>query len=199
MLLFLIGCGFGCMPPLAATALQNNVSIHTFGSAVATMQFSRNLLATMLVAVFGVLVLTGMDVAGGKAVDQYSVDGFRPRVPRGRRKLRDLAGCRRDAATKSRCTRRTFSCRQRAGFCAILLPLEATRRRRGKRRRSAPARRERHDCNPQVAVCRIGHGAWRSRRWHGPRPATLKANIRSVRSRWWSASRPAAAPMSPRA
>jgi hypothetical protein len=75
-LLFLIGCGFGTMPPLAATALQNNVSIHTFGSAVATMQFSRNLLATMLVAVFGVLVLTGMDSAGGKAASQYSVDGF---------------------------------------------------------------------------------------------------------------------------
>jgi EmrB/QacA subfamily drug resistance transporter len=76
ILLFFIGCGFGTMPPLAATALQNNVSIHTFGSAVATMQFSRNLLATMLVAVFGVLVLTGVDVAGGKAAGQYSVDGF---------------------------------------------------------------------------------------------------------------------------
>lgn len=76
LLLFLIGCGFGCMPPLAATALQNNVSIHTFGSAVATMQFVRNLLATMLVAIFGVLVLTGADVVGGKAVGQYSVDGF---------------------------------------------------------------------------------------------------------------------------
>ena len=76
ILLFLIGCGFGTMPPLAATALQNSVSIHTFGSAVATMQFSRNLLATMLVAVFGVLVLTGVDVAGGKAAGQYSVDGF---------------------------------------------------------------------------------------------------------------------------
>jgi EmrB/QacA subfamily drug resistance transporter len=76
LLLFLIGCGFGCMPPLAATALQNNVSINTFGSAVATMQFVRNLLATMLVAIFGVLVLTGMGVVGGKAVGQYSVDGF---------------------------------------------------------------------------------------------------------------------------
>jgi MFS family permease len=76
ILLFLIGCGFGCMPPLAATALQNNVSIHTFGSAVATMQFVRNLFATMLVAIFGVLVLTGMDVVGAKAVGQYSVDGF---------------------------------------------------------------------------------------------------------------------------
>jgi hypothetical protein len=61
------------MPPLAATALQNNVSIHNFGSAVATMQFSRNLFATMLVAVFGVLVLAG---TGGPVVSQYSVDGF---------------------------------------------------------------------------------------------------------------------------
>jgi hypothetical protein len=72
-LLFLLGCGFGCMPPLAATALQNNVSIHTFGSAVATMQFSRNLFATMLVAVFGVLVLVN---AAGPAGSHYSVDGF---------------------------------------------------------------------------------------------------------------------------
>jgi EmrB/QacA subfamily drug resistance transporter len=71
--LFVLGCGFGCMPPLAATALQNNVSIHTFGSAVATMQFSRNLFATMLVAVFGVLVLVN---ASGPAGGHYSVDGF---------------------------------------------------------------------------------------------------------------------------
>jgi EmrB/QacA subfamily drug resistance transporter len=75
-LLLLIGIGFGCMPPLAATALQNNVSIHTFGSAVATMQFSRNLLATMMVAVFGVLVLAGADHAPGVKPAQYSVEGF---------------------------------------------------------------------------------------------------------------------------
>jgi EmrB/QacA subfamily drug resistance transporter len=76
VLLFLIGCGFGTMPPLAATALQNNVSIHTFGSAVATMQFSRNLYATMLIAVFGVIVLAGVGAAGTGAVAHYSVEGF---------------------------------------------------------------------------------------------------------------------------
>jgi EmrB/QacA subfamily drug resistance transporter len=76
VLLFLIGCGFGAMPPLAATALQNNVSIHTFGSAVATMQFSRNLFATILVAVFGVLVLTGAEQVSAAAASQYSVEGF---------------------------------------------------------------------------------------------------------------------------
>ena len=76
VLLFLIGVGFGCMPPLAATALQNNVSIHTFGSAVATMQFSRNLFATMLVAIFGAIILSGVHQTGGTAAAQYSVEGF---------------------------------------------------------------------------------------------------------------------------
>ena len=73
VLLFLIGIGFGAMPPLAATALQNNVSIHTFGSAVATMQFSRNLYATMIVAVFGAIVLIG---SGADASAHYSAEGF---------------------------------------------------------------------------------------------------------------------------
>jgi EmrB/QacA subfamily drug resistance transporter len=73
VLLFLIGAGFGTMPPLAATALQNNVAIQTFGSAVATMQFSRNLFATMLVAVFGALVLAGTSAG---ASSHYSVEGF---------------------------------------------------------------------------------------------------------------------------
>jgi MFS family permease len=72
-LLFLIGMGFGCLPPLSATALQNNVSIHTFGSAVATMQFSRNLCATIVVALFGAIVLAG---GSGIGADQYSVVGF---------------------------------------------------------------------------------------------------------------------------
>jgi MFS family permease len=76
VLLFFIGIGFGCMPPLAATTLQNNVSIHTFGSAVATMQFSRNLLATLMVAVFGVLVLAGTMEGDVTAVAQYSAEGF---------------------------------------------------------------------------------------------------------------------------
>ena len=92
-LLLLIGAGFGCMPPLAATALQNNVSIHTFGSAVATMQFSRNLYATMIVAVFGVLVLAAASdtLAGSRP----AIFGRRlcPRVLRGGGELCGLACC----------------------------------------------------------------------------------------------------------
>jgi EmrB/QacA subfamily drug resistance transporter len=74
LMLALIGIGFGTMPPLSATALQNSVSIHTFGSAVATMQFSRNLFATMLVAAFGVIVLAGS--GGAEAAGPYSAEGF---------------------------------------------------------------------------------------------------------------------------
>ena len=72
----MIGIGFGTMPPLAATALQNNVSIHTFGSAVATMQFSRNLYATILIAVFGAIVLVAAGAGGAAAAAHYSAEGF---------------------------------------------------------------------------------------------------------------------------
>lgn len=78
IVLALIGIGFGMMPPLASTSLQNSVSIHNFGAAVATMQFSRNLLATIMVAVFGTIVLIAPGTVGTdpSAVAGYSVDGF---------------------------------------------------------------------------------------------------------------------------
>jgi hypothetical protein len=52
------------------------VSIHTFGTAVATMQFSRNLYCTMMVAVFGAIVLTGAVDGGAVAATGYSAEGF---------------------------------------------------------------------------------------------------------------------------
>jgi hypothetical protein len=50
ILLALIGIGFGATPPLASAALQNTVAIHHFGTAVGTLQFSRNLYSTILIA-----------------------------------------------------------------------------------------------------------------------------------------------------
>jgi hypothetical protein len=76
VLLFLIGIGFGGLPPLSATVLQNSVAIHTFGTAVATMQFSRNLYCTMMVAAFGAIVLTGPLEAGAAVGVGYSAEGF---------------------------------------------------------------------------------------------------------------------------
>jgi EmrB/QacA subfamily drug resistance transporter len=62
-LLALIGIGFGATPPLASAALQNTVAIHNFGTAVGTMQFSRNLFSTILIALLGALVLIGTTAA----------------------------------------------------------------------------------------------------------------------------------------
>jgi EmrB/QacA subfamily drug resistance transporter len=76
ILLALIGIGFGGLPPLSATVLQNSVLISTFGTAVATMQFSRNLYCTMMVAAFGAIVLTGPMEVGTAVATSYSVDGF---------------------------------------------------------------------------------------------------------------------------
>jgi sugar phosphate permease len=57
--LILIGAGFGPLPSLTAVAMQNVVPRHQLGISVGTMNFSRNLFATMLIAVFGAIVLAG--------------------------------------------------------------------------------------------------------------------------------------------
>jgi hypothetical protein len=56
-LLFLIGMGFGPTPSLNTVVLQNAVAPHQLGIAVGTMNFSRNLFATMLIALLGSIVL----------------------------------------------------------------------------------------------------------------------------------------------
>jgi EmrB/QacA subfamily drug resistance transporter len=59
ILIAVMGLGFGPVPPLCTVVMQNTVAVHQFGIAIATMNFVRNLFATMLVAVFGALVLSG--------------------------------------------------------------------------------------------------------------------------------------------
>src|SRR4029453_10845214 len=62
------GAGFGPFPSLTAVAMQNVVPRHQLGISVGTMNFSRNLFATMLIAVFGAIVLAGAP-AGQALVD----------------------------------------------------------------------------------------------------------------------------------
>jgi hypothetical protein len=57
IILFLIGVGFGPTAPLTQVALQNTVSIHDLGAAIGTMNFTRTLMGTMLIAGFGAVVL----------------------------------------------------------------------------------------------------------------------------------------------
>jgi MFS family permease len=81
VLLALIGTGFGATPPIASAALQNTVAIHHFGTAIGTMQFSRNLFSTILIAMLGVLVIAGNATfepgsAAGAAKSIYNAEGF---------------------------------------------------------------------------------------------------------------------------
>jgi EmrB/QacA subfamily drug resistance transporter len=59
LLLLLIGVGFGPLPSLTAVTSQNVVARHQLGISVGTMNFVRNLYATMLIAVFGAIILAG--------------------------------------------------------------------------------------------------------------------------------------------
>ena len=59
ILIALFGLGFGPLPPLCTVVMQNSVAVHQFGTAIGTMNFVRNLFATILVAVFGAIVLSG--------------------------------------------------------------------------------------------------------------------------------------------
>jgi MFS family permease len=68
----LIGIGFGPLAPLSTVVLQNSVPIHQFGTAMGTMNFSRTLFATMLVAVFGAIVLGHGAAESGAAAAQTS-------------------------------------------------------------------------------------------------------------------------------
>jgi MFS family permease len=59
VLVIMIGMGFGPVPSLTTVAMQNVVPRHQLGIAVGTMNFSRNLYSTILIAVFGAIVLGG--------------------------------------------------------------------------------------------------------------------------------------------
>lgn len=62
IILFLIGIGFGPTAPLTQVALQNTVHIHNLGSALGTMNFARTLMGTILIAVFGAIILAKVPV-----------------------------------------------------------------------------------------------------------------------------------------
>lgn len=76
----LIGIGFGPLAPLSTVVLQNSVPIHQFGTAMGTMNFCRTLFATMLVAVFGAIVLgtgdAGVLAAPGLRAAMGNAEGF---------------------------------------------------------------------------------------------------------------------------
>src|SRR6266545_2505728 len=82
ILLIVIGLGFGPLPGLTQVSVQNSVGRHQLGISVGTMNFVRNLLATMLVATFGAIVAGAASVgpgggALGGALDPAAAEAFR--------------------------------------------------------------------------------------------------------------------------
>jgi MFS family permease len=76
IILFLIGIGFGPTAPLTQVVLQNTVSIHHLGAAIGTMNFVRTLMSTILVAVFGAIVLAAVPIgASGDTLGQRALAG----------------------------------------------------------------------------------------------------------------------------
>ncbi len=62
IILFLIGVGFGPTAPLTLVALQNTVSVRDLGAAIGAMNFARTLMGTILIAIFGAVVLAAAPV-----------------------------------------------------------------------------------------------------------------------------------------
>ncbi len=84
IVLFLIGVGFGPTAPLTQVALQNTVPVRDLGAALGTMNFARTLIGTILIAVFGAIVLAkapvgapagslGHTFLGGASVDTFAM------------------------------------------------------------------------------------------------------------------------------
>ena len=72
IILFLIGIGFGPTAPLTQVALQNTVPIHDLGAGLATMNFARTLIGTILIAIFGAIVLAhAPETASGETLGRH--------------------------------------------------------------------------------------------------------------------------------
>jgi EmrB/QacA subfamily drug resistance transporter len=64
-MLFALGCGLGPMYPMSTILMQNAVKPHQMGTATGTLNFFRTLGGAIIVAVFGAIMLGGVDSASG--------------------------------------------------------------------------------------------------------------------------------------
>jgi EmrB/QacA subfamily drug resistance transporter len=68
----LIGLGLGTVFPVTTVAVQNAVVMHELGVATGVMNFFRQLASALLVAGFGAIVLGGLGVSGGSAIQSLT-------------------------------------------------------------------------------------------------------------------------------
>jgi MFS family permease len=96
VLLLLIGAGFGPTPSMASVAVQNVVERHHLGIAFGTMNFSRNLFSTIMIAILGAIVLaitSALGPAGGGGLSGGLPAGSADAVEAFRRVFYAVAAC----------------------------------------------------------------------------------------------------------
>jgi EmrB/QacA subfamily drug resistance transporter len=71
VVLAVIGLGFGPVAPVSTVSVQNAIELHQMGVVTGTMSFVRSIIATALVAIFGVIILGG----ASRGVDAAAVEG----------------------------------------------------------------------------------------------------------------------------
>jgi MFS family permease len=76
ILLLLIGIGFGPTAPLTQVVLQNTVAVNHLGTAIGTMSFCRTLMGTVIVAIFGAIVLAPRGAASTQLGAGTSINAF---------------------------------------------------------------------------------------------------------------------------
>jgi MFS family permease len=75
IILFLIGIGFGPTAPLTQVALQNTVPVRDLGAALGSMNFVRTLVATIMIAIFGAVILADAPVGAARGTLSQSFLG----------------------------------------------------------------------------------------------------------------------------
>jgi len=76
VVMVLIGIGFGPVAPVTTVAMQNAVELHQMGIAVATSTFGRSLMATGLIAVYGVIVLGDLEGVDARSAGALAASLF---------------------------------------------------------------------------------------------------------------------------
>jgi MFS family permease len=67
-----IGLGLGAVFPVTTVSVQNAVMPYELGTATGVMNFFRQLASALLVAGFGAIVLAGLGVTGGSAIQSLT-------------------------------------------------------------------------------------------------------------------------------
>jgi EmrB/QacA subfamily drug resistance transporter len=77
VVLAVISIGLGTLLPVSTVAIQNSVAPHELGTATGTANFFRSLGGAFIVAIFGAIVLTGVNASGATSFESLASSAAR--------------------------------------------------------------------------------------------------------------------------